>query len=102
MRGIKCVIKLELLLQMVLLKMLEFITPSDKLFVIDKNKLRRKRNKYRQEITANEDRFFEVVNSICVDGRQDATLISTIGENSKTFIKTTLEENYVKVGEPDS
>ena len=38
----------------------------------------------------------------CVDGRQDATLILTIGENSKTFIKTTFEENYVKVGEPDS
>ena len=32
-------------------------TPSDKLFAIDKNKLRRQRNKYRQEIRA-EDRFF--------------------------------------------
>ena len=76
------------------------ISPSDKLFVIDKNKLKRQRNKYRQEIRAEKDRFFELVNGIYVDGRQDATVVLTIGKNDKTFMKTTLEEYYVMVGEP--
>ena len=35
-----------------------------------------------------------------IDGRVDATLVLTIGKNGKTFIKTTLEEYYVIVGEP--
>ena len=33
------------------------ISPSDKLFVIDKNKLKRQRNKYRQEIRAKKTDF---------------------------------------------
>ena len=79
------------------------IIPSDKSFVIDKNKLRRQSNKYRKGIRAKEDRFFELVNGIYmyVDGRQDVTLIPTIGEIGKTFMKTTLEEHYVMVGEPE-
>ena len=72
------------------------ITPSDKLFVMDKNNLRRQRNKYRQEIRV-KNKFFELVNGIYVDG----TLVLTICENGKTFIKTTLEEHYVMVGEPE-
>ena len=43
------------------------IRPFDKLFVIDKNELRQ-RNKYRQEIRTEEDRFFELINGIYVDG----------------------------------
>ena len=31
------------------------------------------------------------------DGRQDATLVLTIGKNGKTFMKTTLEEHYVNL-----
>ena len=52
------------------------ITPSDKLFVIDKNKLKRQKI-YRQEFRA-EDRFFKLINdqSTYVDGRQDATLVN--------------------------
>ena len=65
------------------------------------NKLRRQRNKYRQEIRAEEDRFFELVNGIYVGGRQDAPLVLKIDKNSKSFMKTTLEENYVMVGEPE-
>ena len=76
------------------------ITPSDNLFVIEKNKLRRLRNKHRQEIRA-EDKFFELINGIYVDGRQDAIFVLKIGENGKTLMKTILEEHYVKVGEPE-
>ena len=77
------------------------ITPPDKLFVIDKNKLKQ-RNKYRQEIKA-EGRFFELVNGIYIRiyGRQDVALVLTNGKNSKTFMKTTLKEHYVLVCEPE-
>ena len=34
-------------------------------------------------------------------GRQNATLVLTIGKNGKTFMEITLEEHYVMIGEPE-
>ena len=73
--------------------------PSDKSFAIDKNELRRQRNKCRQEIRT-EDEFFISVNGVYVNGWKDATLVLST-ENGKTYMKTVLEEHYVIVGEPE-
>ena len=76
------------------------ITPDRTQSVIDKNKLRRKRAKLRNETKKNKKVFFEKVNGIGFDGRQDATL-AIYKINKKHFTSTILEEDYVITGEPN-
>ena len=75
------------------------ITRSQISFVIDKNKIK-KTKKHRQEIRTEKDEFFELVNSVNVDGRQDATLVLS-SKKGKTYIKNVFEEHYVIVWEPE-
>ena len=42
--------------------------------VIDRSKLRRERQKYRQKLKDDEECNFDIVDAICVDGRKDVTL----------------------------
>jgi len=46
----------------------------DKTYVIDKNKLRREREKYRHIISEKEAIFYKFIDGIYIDGRKDATL----------------------------
>ena len=76
-----------------------FITDDDNTYVIDKNKLKRQMEKYRKKIQEEETAFFGKVNCIYVDGRKDATLM-TSELNGKSYRVKNLEEHYVIVGEP--
>jgi len=47
----------------------------DKAYIVDKNKLRREREKYKS-ITAKEEAvFYKLIDGIYIDGRNDATLM---------------------------
>jgi len=51
------------------------ITDLDKTYIIDKNKLRREREKYISIIAKEESAFYKFLDGICIDGRKDATLM---------------------------
>ncbi|KAL7637979.1 UNVERIFIED_CONTAM: hypothetical protein RMT77_011592 [Armadillidium vulgare] len=68
--------------------------------VIDKNKLRREREKLRAEAQKEEKILFEKVTGIGFDGRRDATLVNC-EINGTYHTSTLLEEHYVITGEPD-
>ena len=53
------------------------VTEYDASLVIDRSKLRRERQKYRDEIRKAEEGLFEIVDGIYIDGRKDATLVVT-------------------------
>ena len=74
------------------------VTDYDASLVIDRSKLRRERQKYRDEIRKAEG-LFEIVDGIYIDGRKDATLVVTESDG-KMYMQTDLEEHYVIVGEP--
>ena len=82
------------------LKDVGLVTENDKKLVIDKNKLRRERQKYREDIRQNQSKFFHMINGVYVDGRKDATLITSQLDNGKSYQSMHLEEHYVMVGEP--
>ena len=52
------------------------ITDLDKTYVVDKNKLRREREKYRNIIGEEEAIFYKFIDGIYIDGRKDATLLT--------------------------
>jgi len=52
------------------------ITDLDKTYVIDKNKLRREREKYRNIISEDEAIFYKFIDWVYIDGRKDATLLT--------------------------
>ena len=52
------------------LKAFGIVTEEDKRHVVDRSKLRRERQKYREEIRNKEQELFESVDSIFVDGRK--------------------------------
>ena len=56
------------------LKAFGIVTEKDKRYVVERSKLLRERQKYREEIRNEEQELFELVNSILVDGRKDATM----------------------------
>ena len=56
------------------LKALGIVTEENKRYEVDRSKLRRERQKYREEITNKVQEFFQLVDSIFVDGRKDATM----------------------------
>lgn len=82
------------------LKDLGILTDVDNSCAIDRSKLRREREKYRAELRTEEDKYFQLVNALYVDGKKDATLAMLQGENGKLYRQTMLEEHYVVVGEP--
>ena len=53
------------------------VTEYDASLVIDRSKLRRERQKYRDEIRKAEEGLFKIVDEIYIDGRKDATLVVT-------------------------
>jgi len=77
------------------------ITDLDKTYVIDKNKLRREREKYRNIISEEEAIFYKFIDGIYIDGRKDATLLTEHdAQTGKYYHKTELQEHIVVVGEP--
>ena len=74
------------------------VTKEDKRYVVDRSKLRKERQKYREEIRNKEQELFELVDSIFVDGRKGATMIM-IAANENYHRQTVIEEHYVIVGE---
>jgi len=77
------------------------ITDLDKTYVIDKNKLGREREKYRNIISEDEAIFYKFIDGIYIDGRKDATLLTQHdAQTGKYYHKTELQEHIVVVGEP--
>jgi len=76
------------------------INENNKTLIIEKAKLSRERQKYRHVIREEENKFFDLVNSIYLDGTKDSTIMMTEGENRKRYVSTQLEEHYVIVREP--
>ena len=56
--------------------------------MVDKSKLRRERQKYREEIRTKEQELFKLVDSIFVDGRKDVTM--TMAEVNGNFYRQTV------------
>ena len=82
------------------LKAFKIVTEKDKRYVVDRSKLRRERQKYREKIRNKEQELFELRDSIFVDGRKNATM--TMVEVNKNYHRlTVIEEHYVIVGEPN-
>ena len=62
------------------------IIPGETQSVIDENKLRRERAKFKNETKKNEKLFFEKIDGIGFDGRLDVTLaVDKINENHFNF-----------------
>jgi len=78
------------------------ITDLDKTYVIDENKLRREREKYRNIISEEEAIFYKFIDGIYINGRKDATLLTEHDtQTAKYYHKTELQEHIVVVvGEP--
>ena len=56
------------------IKAFGIVTEEDKRYVVIRSKLRREKQKYREKIRNKEQELFELVDSIFVDGRKDATM----------------------------
>ena len=82
------------------LKAFGIVTEEDKRSVVDRSKLQSERQKYRKEIKNKEQELFELVDSIFVDGRKDATM-TMVEVNGNYHGQTVIEEHYVIVGEPN-
>ena len=82
------------------LKAFEIVTEEDKRYTVDRSKLRREKQKYREKIRKKEQELFELVDSIFVDGRKDATM-TMVEVNGNYHCQTVIEEHYVIVGEPN-
>ena len=78
------------------------VTEDDKTRIIDRSKLRRERERCRNEIRSEEQQDFGLVNAVYLDGRKDATQIVAQGPNEKDYRSVQLEEHYTVVGEPGS
>ena len=75
------------------------IDEDDQSLVIDRNRLRRQRAKFREAVREEETNLFKLVDGIYLDRRKDATqVICSI--NEKFYRNAILEEQYVIVGEP--
>ena len=83
----------------VTLKTFGIATDTNKTNVIDYSKLRRERQKYREEIQKDEELQFGAVDEIYIDVRKDATFIS-VKQGNSYHRKTIIEKHYVLVGEP--
>ena len=81
------------------LKTFGIVTEENKRYVVDRSKLQRERQKYKEEIFKNEQELFELVDFIFVDGRKDATT-TMVKVKGNYHRQTVIEEHYVIVGEP--
>ena len=72
------------------------VTEEEKRYVVDRSKLRRKRQKYKEEIRNKGQELFDF---IFVDGRKDATM-TIVEVNGNYHRQTVIEEQYVISGEP--
>ena len=82
------------------LKAFGIVTEEDKRYVVDRSKLGRERQKYREEIRNKEQELFELLDSVFVDGRKDATM-TMVEVNGNYHRQTVTEEHYIFVGEPN-
>ena len=82
------------------LKAFGMVTEEDKRYMVDRSKRQSKRQKYRKKIRNKERELFELVNSIFVDERKDATM-TMVEVNDSYHRQTVIEEHYVIVGEPN-
>ena len=78
------------------------VTEDDKTRIIDRSKLRRERERCRNEIRSKEQQNFGLVNAVYLDGRKDATQIVAQDPSEKHYRSVQLEEHYTVVGEPGS
>lgn len=76
------------------------ISETNKSMVIDRSKLRRERDKCREEIREEEKVNTQFVDAVYFDGRKDATQVVRYGPNEKPYRSVQLEEHYSVVGEP--
>ena len=77
----------------------EVIDKSNKSFVIDEGKLRKEREKHRNEIKEDESKYFELVYAIYIlHGRKDSTPTLTEKENEKSTFQLNLK-SPMTVGE---
>ena len=67
--------------------------------MVDRSKLRRKRQKYREEIRNKEQELFELVDSIFVDGKNPTMTMVEVNENYHR--QSVIEKHYVIVGKPN-
>ena len=70
------------------------VTEDDKTRIIDRSKLRRERERCRNEIRSEEQQNLGLVNAMYLDGRKDATQIVAQGPNEKHYRSVQLEEHY--------
>ena len=68
--------------------------------IIDYHKLRRERQKYREETRKQKEENFSLVDGLYLDGCKDATQVFLQGPNGKLYQSVQLEEHYTLVGEP--
>ena len=74
------------------LKAFGIVTEEDKRYVVDRSKLRREMQKYREESKNKEQELFELVDSIFIDGRKDATM-TMVEVNGNYHCQTVIEEH---------
>ena len=79
---------------------LGLVTNDDRSLVIDHQKLRRERERCREEIRKKEQENFNFVGGLYLDGRKDGTQTILKGPNEKHYRSVQLEEHYTLVGEP--
>ena len=60
------------------LKAFGIVAEEDKRYVVNKSKLQREGKKYKEEIRNKEQELLELVDSIFVDGRKDATMTMVV------------------------
>ena len=75
-------------------KAFDIVTDTNKTNIIDRSKLRRERQKYREEIQKDKELQFGAVDGIYIVGRKDATIIS-VKQGNSYYRKTIIEEHYV-------
>ena len=80
------------------LKAFLIVTEEDKRYVVYRSKLRKERQKYREEIKNKEQELFELLDCIFVDERIDATM-TMFEVNGNYYRQTVIEKHYVIVGE---
>jgi len=75
------------------------ITDLDKTYVIDKNMLRKNREKHRNIISEDEAIFYKFIDGIYIDGRKDATLLTEHNaQTGKYYHKTEPKNKLLLLG----
>ena len=83
-----------------LLKDFNMVPPDDNRLLIDQNKVRRERTKQRKLLQETE--IMENIRGLYFDGRKDKTLMQVIETDGSKRQRTTREEHFSIVVEPDT